>query len=388
MDETSSPKRLQEASGGDTAIVPPVVRSASASVSVVLALVIGIAGALVFAHFQLPLPWMLGAMGASSVAALARLPVTMPSLVRQPMLAIIGVMLGARLQPELFKDVWAWLPTLALIVVFVATSGFLCMVYFQRVAGLDPRTAYFSAMPGGLMEMIILGERSGGNVQVIALCQSARILLLVFTLPFLIRYLGDASSLTIQTGAAPSIFDADWQSHLWLLVTAAAGALFGRIARLPAGWLFGPFLVSGLVHLASWSNFQPSVEIVNAAQLIIGTVLGCSFARSNPALVLRMLKLSAGATVILLATTFTFAFLASQVSSYGFLPLLLAYSPGGLAEMSLMALVLQVETGFVVLHHIARITLVLFGARLVFSLVFKDGKAATSSLSKDARKDS
>jgi uncharacterized membrane protein AbrB (regulator of aidB expression) len=41
-------------------------------------------------------------------------------------------------------------------------------------------------------------------------------------------------------------------------------------------------------------------------------------------------------------------------------------APGGLAEMSLIALVLQVETAFVVCHHVARILMVVVGADLAF----------------------
>ncbi|WP_442577798.1 AbrB family transcriptional regulator [Mesorhizobium sp. ASY16-5R] len=41
-------------------------------------------------------------------------------------------------------------------------------------------------------------------------------------------------------------------------------------------------------------------------------------------------------------------------------------APGGLAEMSLIALVLQIETAFMVCHHVARILMVVVGAALAF----------------------
>ena len=79
-----------------------------------------------------------------------------------------------------------------------------------------------------------------------------------------------------------------------------------------------------------------------------------------------MLTISIGATAILLVLTFFFAFCVSHVSVHGFVPLLLAYSPGWLAEMSLIALVLQIEAAFVVCHHMARILMVVVGADLAF----------------------
>ena len=70
--------------------------------------------------------------------------------------------------------------------------------------------------------------------------------------------------------------------------------------------------------------------------------------------------------------TLAFAFLVSRVSPYGVVPLLLAYSPGGLAEMSLVALALQIEVAFVAAHHIIRILFVMMSAGPVFALMPED----------------
>jgi uncharacterized protein len=46
---------------------------------------------------------------------------------------------------------------------------------------------------------------------------------------------------------------------------------------------------------------------------------------------------------------------------------LLAYSPGGLVEMNLVALALNIEISFVAVHHIARVVAVMFAAPMIFS---------------------
>ncbi|HEX2509089.1 MAG TPA: AbrB family transcriptional regulator [Microvirga sp.] len=51
------------------------------------------------------------------------------------------------------------------------------------------------------------------------------------------------------------------------------------------------------------------------------------------------------------------------------MPLLLAYSPGGLAEMSLVALSLGIEVAFVAAHHIIRVVFVMAAAGPSFSLL-------------------
>ncbi|WP_163069368.1 AbrB family transcriptional regulator, partial [Acinetobacter baumannii] len=63
-----------------------------------------------------------------------------------------------------------------------------------------------------------------------------------------------------------------------------------------------------------------------------------------------------------------FAFIVAHVSGFGVVTLALAYSPGGLAEMSLIAVALHAEVGFVAAHHIIRVFLIMISAPLVFRL--------------------
>jgi membrane AbrB-like protein len=105
---------------------------------------------------------------------------------------------------------------------------------------------------------------------------------------------------------------------------------------------------------------------------VLGTVIGCRFLGAPPREILRILGLSVGATVILLTITVIFAVLVSRVAPHGVVPLLLAYSPGGLAEMSLVALALQIEVAFVAAHHIFRILFVMMSAGPIFALMPED----------------
>ena len=58
----------------------------------------------------------------------------------------------------------------------------------------------------------------------------------------------------------------------------------------------------------------------------------------------------------------------------GLEPLILAYSPGGLAEMSMIALALGIETAFVATHHVFRIGLIVITAPLLFRLLERFGR--------------
>ena len=340
------------------------------------ALLIGGAGGWLFAWLGLPLPWLLGSMVACTVAALLRAPITTPRAVRPPMVAVIGVLLGAGFSADLLGRLGTMIPTLLGLVLFAIACGLACTTYLRRVAGFDLATAFFAGMPGGLIDMVVLGEERGGDARTIALVHSARIALLVFALPFLVQVL-EGVDLGPRAQPGASVFDASWTDQAWLVGTAAVGVVIGKVLRFPAWYLTGPLLASAVVHMLDLTDFVPSTEVVNLAQLVLGTFLGCSFVGTAPRQLLRVLALSLGTTAILLTLTIGFAFVVSQLSEYRTVPLILAYSPGGLAEMSLIALALQIEVAFVVAHHIARVFLVVLGAALVFRLVGPGGKPKT-----------
>ena len=332
------------------------------------ALALGTAGGWTFAQLNLPLAWMLGAMTACTFAALIHAPIAAPAVVRPPMTMVIGVLLGAGFNPAIVAQLPTWLPTILGLAGFVAVCAAACVTYFRMIGGFDRTTAFFAGMPGGLVEMTVVGDEKGGDGRTIALVHSARVLLIVSTLPFLVQWLQGAW-IGSRSRLGVSVLEAPWTSDLWLIGAGVLGAVMGHYLRFPAKTLLGPMVASALVHALGLSDFTPPREIVNAAQVGLGTVIGCRFLGAPPREILRILGLSAGSTVILLAITLLFALLVSRVSSHGVVPLLLAYSPGGLAEMSLVALALQIEVAFVAAHHIFRILFVMLSASPVFALM-------------------
>lgn len=333
-----------------------------------LALLLGLAGGGLFRFLALPLPWMLGPMTVCTIAALLRLPVAAPPVVRPPNTMIIGVLMGAGFSTSLFAQIPGWLPATLGLILFMAASAAACVLFFRKVGGFDRTTAYFAGMPGGLVEMVVTGEEKGGDGRTIALVHSARILLVVMTLPFAVQAI-EGVRLGGRGSPGVSILETPLSSDLWLLACGLVGIAVGHLLRMPAKHLLGPMLVTGLVHVAGLTDFKPPAELVMLAQIVLGVTIGCRFVGTPAGVILRILALSLGSTVILLVLTTLFALGVSRLSGYGFVPLMLAYSPGGLAEMSLVALALNIEVAFVAAHHIIRIFLVMISAGPFFGLM-------------------
>lgn len=331
-----------------------------------LALIMGAAGGTVFAWFDLPLAWMLGAMAATMAGSMLGADIAVPQAVRQPMIAIIGVILGSSFTGERLDDIVRWLPSVAAMPIYVLALGALILVYLRRVSTFDHKTAFFAATPGGLSEMVILSDQLGGDLRHVALYHSARLVLIVFSIPLLTSF-----AVTIETNMLPAIsvnainaFDI-----LILLVLAALGWALGRLCRLPAASFMGPLLLSTIGHLTGIVALSPPAFMLPAAQLVIGATVGARFSGVPMSLILRILAIGSGGTLMVFALTLIFAIALHQLTGYPTVLLLLALIPGGFPEMSLIALSLGMDPAFVVTHHGIRILLIFVFALPVFSLL-------------------
>jgi uncharacterized protein len=335
-----------------------------------LALAIGGAGGWLASIAQIPLAWMIGAMTATTLAAVPGLPVAIPRSLRNVMIAVLGVMLGSAFTPEIVQRIGEWSISLSALALYSTVAGAASYAYFRRVCGYDKATAYFSAMPGGLSEMILVGSAMGGDSRIISLTHASRILLVVLTLPFAFQLLTGYEPGTRPPVGLPLFELPPWDLAI-LSVGGAVGFVLARALRFPAAALLGPMLLSAGMHLAGWTAAKPPLEFVAAAQIVVGTAVGCRFAGTNATLILRAMIAAAGGTAILVVATLAFALAVTQVTGLSLEALVLAYAPGGLAEMSLIALAVGADSAFVATHHIARVILIIGVAPMLFRAMRK-----------------
>jgi uncharacterized protein len=330
-------------------------------------LAIGSLGGLAAEAVNLPLAWMIGAMMATTAAAVAGLPLAFSRPLRTGMITILGVMLGSAFVPELLAQIGKWPFSLAALALYAIVTTALGMVFFRKVAGYDPITAYFCAVPGGLNEMSLLGAALGGNERAISLTQASRILFTVLTIPVGFRFL-ESYDPAARMAANQAFFAVGGQDVAILAACAIAGYFTAQRLRLPAASVLGPMVFSAVAHITGITAAKPPAELIAAAQVVAGSAIGARFAGTRPAALIRLALNALGATLIMIAVALLFA---GALSTLGLpLPdLILALAPGGLAEMSLVALALHADAAFVSTHHVARITMVVAVAPAVRKLL-------------------
>jgi len=113
-------------------------------------LVIGAAGGLLFLWANLPGGLISGAMATVGIAALAGRPVTMPPILTQTVLVLLGITLGSLVSRQLIQHMSAYPLTIGLLALATFCSTFGSSIYLQRVHGWDPTSALLAGSPGAL----------------------------------------------------------------------------------------------------------------------------------------------------------------------------------------------------------------------------------------------
>lgn len=322
-------------------------------------------GVAVFKLLHLPLPWLQGPMSACLVAALAGVPMRGLKTLNDSMRTILGVAVGATLTPAVLATFPAMWPTLLLMPIMVACIGLIGIPYFQRYCGYDFPTAYYATMPGGLQDMIIFGEEAGANVKSVSLIHATRVMVIVFALPFLLIGIWDAD-LSNPPGAPASSVPLD-EMALMVLCAFVGWRVADRVGLFGAS-ILGPMIATAAVTLAGGLQNRPPTEAIWAAQFFIGMAIGTKYAGITFAEVRRDLVAGLGFCLILIILTLIFV---EAIYGMGLAPgmaTLLAFAPGGQAELTVLALIVGGDVAFVVAHHVLRIVVVILGAPIAARL--------------------
>lgn len=328
-------------------------------------LLIAGAGAAVFYGLGLPLPFLFGPMTACLIASLARAPLKGMGAVSTMARTILGVAVGASITPEVVGRIPHMLGSVSLVVVYVVIIGAVGFPFFRRL-GYDPATAWYAAMPGGLQDMVAFGQEAGGDARALALIHATRVLILVTLAPLILTGLYGA---TLSGALGAPMREVPTGELLLLGAAALIGWKGAEGIGLFGASILGPMILTTALSLAGLIHMRPPSEAILAAQFFIGIGIGVQYV----GVTLRELRgfvMSGLAFVILLAVLaaifteiVTLSGLAHPVEGF------LAFAPGGQAEMTVLALVAGADLGFVILHHITRMVVVILGAPVAARLV-------------------
>lgn len=331
-----------------------------------LTLSLGVAGVVAFSLAGLPLPFLFGPMAACLIAALAGARLRAFGQISVGARTVLGVAVGAAVTPALIAQVPQMLGSVAIVPVYIAVIALVGVPFFRRVCGFDRVTAFYAAMPGGASDMVLFGQEAGGNARQLSLVHVTRLLVIMVVAPIvLVQVYGVSLAHPIGEPAT----DLPIGEMALMVLAAAVGWKGGERIGLFGAAIMGPLIVAAILSLAGLLHQRPPREALLAAQFLIGLGIGVSYVgvtwreirdtvTGGAIFVLILALLAAAATEVA-----TLAGLAPPVEAF------LAFTPGGQAEMSMLAIVSGADLGFVIVHHLVRILLVILGAPVLFRLL-------------------
>ena len=326
---------------------------------VVASLLIGILGAILFSYINVPLPWLLGSIVAIAIASrFPKIPLRTPKMFSAPARAVLGITIGSAFNPTILHYLGDFVSSIVLILPFVLIITFCGMIYYWKWLKFDKMTAYFSSMPGGLLEMVTLAEATGANVYKVTMTQSVRLLCIVFTLPFIIQALSHVS-LDGRVSITQPFLQSDPHDMFILIICALVGWWGALKLKIPGGTMLGPMILGAIVYGSGIVHARPPNEIIKVIQLILGTTVGFVFVGVTCKEITKILMQTLGYFVILAMISAVFVFIVSKMTDFPLISILLAFSPGGQSEMNLIAIIIAANLPYVALHHIVRMFLVM-----------------------------
>lgn len=331
-----------------------------------LTLGLSVLGTATFWVLALPLPFLFGPLFACLSAALVGAPLKGFGQVSIAARTILGVAVGASVTPEVLARVPQMAASVALIPLYIVAIGVVGVPFFRKVYKFDWATSWYAAMPGGLQDMVIFGKEAGGDVRALSLIHTTRMLILVTVAP-LILTLGFGVTLDNPIGAPA----ADLPLHELAIMAAAAliGWKGGERLGLFGASILGPMILAGVLSLAGVIHYRPPAEAILVAQFMIGIGIGVGYVGVTLLEIRR--DVSAGVLFVLMLAVLA-ALFTEAVVLLGLAPAVdgfIAFAPGGQAEMTVLAIIVGADLGYVIVHHLTRVLLVISGAPIVARLM-------------------
>ncbi|AMM88401.1 membrane protein [Bacillus pumilus] len=283
---------------------------------------------------------------------------------------ILGIELGQKMNMKVLH-IFAenWLPV-SFMLVFSILLAMLSGFVLWKLSKTDMLTSFVGTAPGGLSAMPGIAQEVGANTAVVSLVQTIRVLMVVLTIPFTVFYLNtkSQSDVVVAQGSAFSsgVFTISYIS--WTAAIILGAWLMSRLAvrlHFPAPWLIGSMLGVAALQVGAGAltghdliPYWPAQANI-ASQVFLGATIGSKMNKQMFVGLKNTLIVAVVSSAGLIAATVLSSIAIAEITGISVITAILAFSPGGIAEMATTAVTLHEDSTFVVAVQVVRIILVI-----------------------------
>ena len=319
--------------------------------AVLLTLLLGFIGGTIAYLCHIPTPWLIGSLIILFVGQ--KLPfIESPNKVFfRWMRVILGVTVGATAASDI-SHYSSLLPVTAITaLIFVLFLTFVGFLFFNRLPSFKPIDNFISALPGGLTFILSISDNLSENYPKVALIHTVRIFVLVLCFTLFGYFVGTDPSEHVLWDA----FEFHWSIDLWqLVVLVLACGIFADKFKVSGGHIIFPIIITGFIYHYGVMDLHMPELLKTIAMIAFGVQIGYKLIGGS----LKEYKMQAQAsfsfTVFAMGIAMSMALFLSHFHDVHYFLIFLALAPGSLPEISLIAIALGFDVGFVAVVHTCR----------------------------------
>ncbi len=310
-----------------------------------------------FKALHLPLPWLLGPM-VSTVILKLKYPAQVICSVRFRNLFLVplGYGIGTHVTLEACQQMISQSLGMIVATLFSIVLSIAFAWWTARATGVNIASSTIGNMPGGLTPMILICENiPQADVNIVVVLQSMRLMGTIFAVPFLVlNSVGVAPDIAERTMSALSDIYAlapAWQ----LILVACAGAAIGYFIHMPANFLLGPIISTGIFSIYLGGQLPDAPQwLVSIAQIVTGIYLGTCIDPFQLGKSRKLLPVGIAGVVGMIAGSLATGYILSLLYGFSTTTGFLATAPGGIAEMCITGMVLGENVPVILAYQLFR----------------------------------
>ena len=286
---------------------------------------------------SVPAATLLGPMLAGMVFALRGTGLYVPRWAFGAALSVVGCMVAVSMTPSVLNTLIIHWPSIVLSIVMVIVSGALVGIGLMRLGTLSGTTAAWGTSPGGAVAMTAMAESFGADIRMVAFMQYLRIFVVVITASLVSSILLGIHVDNLPVPSWSPGFDAPLIPLVQTLSLVIAGAVLGRLTRMPGGALLLPMVIGAVLNSMGVMHIVLPPWLLWSAYASLGWYVGLRFTPKTLGYALRVLPQLLLAIVCLMALCGSAAWMLTVWAGVDPLTAYLATSPGGLDSVAIIA---------------------------------------------------
>lgn len=328
-----------------------------------LTIAIAAVGGLFAKKYHLPGGYLIGAIITTALFMVITNKGIFYPRVRTGLQVFSGMLIGSRMGKDVLHNIKKLWPSIIVMTVMMLFMNVVFGMMNYAFGDLDPATALFAVTPGGVNDISIIAADFGANTAYVAVLHVARILLVYSLIPPLVRFVHKKNATASGKGRraeliASEVVCTDPKDFWWMLLLSVCGGCIFYLIGVTAGALIGSMLASGCFCVMRGRQKYPP-QLKKILQIGSGAYIGVKFTRSLCANLGNLLIPLLISFLCVIFFTLVIGFSISKFSNMDICTAMLAASPGGLSEMSLLADELDADTVSVAVLHVFRLFIVL-----------------------------